>query len=428
MAVGVNRLILLAFLTGTLLQACRSSDSIVDPGPTEQPDTSGPVLETPQMWCTLLPYYNGPHGIDTITISWQGLNSLPEFYVRAIRQDTATGDTIVLMNNRDQYKRFWYNDRLVSAERWIKPGRWRVELVAHDTWEVLGTTTPDLTVRYLKIDSVSDTEILAGSRFTVYLYKALTGPNGTLTTYFPSEVTAWLDDKQLKIFPGDQKEIYAWHWWFWLSVEATSVGSGRIIIKDARCNEIAYGPQITISHPPYSVYFKTGDLNLTTNVSWHSTYTVHSNGELKSRRETTYTDDSTFIQQLYRYCCDSTTKGDTSKFTRTDGRWPLWQAIIVVDTSSSSCPYVRLFIDYMDKPELPRRYNLEFRNMPATISSDGTWIISLDAEAFSRHITTSSFWFGYSDYERGGTSTRLDANGQLLLDGSQSLSLVLKPR
>lgn len=365
---------------------------VVDTAPTTRAERPATLL-TPTMYCHYRDvdrFYIDPR--DTITIASGRLRSLPEFNVILIRTIGDTTDTLRLLDNRDPATSFWFDDTRISTVRWIPNGRYRVEIVDAINGTLLRRVYPDLEVRSLLLTGVSATSMARSATFKAKL----------LIPYFKGDarwrrVTAWMGSTQLAIEYSDASP-YGVSFDNEFIIRASHPGSGVFMLRDEHSSEETTGPVITITDVPYSKYFTHASLSWIRTINWHKTTTTTLSDEVVKRKDTTFITTDTLLSDIRRGCCDTLTRGDTTKLTTTVNDQGRWQAVIVVDTAARACRSIILFwreyssySDRVDRSNASKFHSIRLRDVPVIIDDQGSWIIRLREADLERHMAEQVF-------------------------------------
>lgn len=363
---------------------------------------------------------------DTFTIRSSRLTQLPRFVVWLVSLNDALPDTLHLFDNNHQSTSFWFDDHKISTMRWIPQGRYRVLIVDAGSHAVLRSVAPDLEVRSLLITGVNKTEASLSDSFHVYLKMPYYRGDARARN-----LTAWMGTTQLPIrySNGSPYEYGLDHA---VTVVASSPGSGVLVLREGRSGQESTGPHITVHDVAFSKYFRSADLTWSRRLDWKFEYRLRCGETVLQAKDSSFLTQDTLTKRIERGCCDTLTRGDTTKLTSAENNNDRWQAIIVVDTSALTCRFIRLFWhhseSYRDRTEVSGYYDeevLSLVNVPVQVMPSGAWQIDLDERTISDHLAGSTFlrsytWRGIDCFARSQTSV-----GELNVSVPMRLRLLL---
>jgi hypothetical protein len=390
-----------------VISACSDEDGATDPSSGVRRDTADAsqdttmaILRTPLMYCAR--NYNPYIEVrDTFTITGRDFSATRPFKIWLVRVDGTSRDTLRLFDNDSVKTAFWFNQSMISTMRWIPKGRYRAEIVDARTHRRMAKVTPDLEVRSLQLRPMERTSFESGDQIsltTVFPW-AFDLPYN-VDAYLKRYITVWLGDRQLKVDTKiDMTNPYPEHTsFYWLSAAASFSGTGQIKVRDSFLNEEALGPNITIADVPYTRYFAYGEVTWDKVMTWRYTDTVRYLETIVSGKDSTYTQRDTFRVRLRRGCCDTVTRGDTTRFTNGRDTNGFTQSVIIIDADASICRWITMeyvhSTSYSSNKESSNgrtTRSIILRDVPATVLADGSWSIDLDRAAFMRHLVSLDF-------------------------------------
>jgi hypothetical protein len=412
---------LLLLVLCAILTACSDEPGPVQPSTDVQRDTTdiesdtmAVILRTPLMYCPFNTLWVEDKARDTFTITGIGFERIHPFKIRLKRIDGASNDELLLFDNDDPKTAFWFNDRMISTMRWIPKGTYRVEIIDARTHRLLHSVLPDLEVRSLQLRPLSKTTYDAGDRIKLTTVFPWGYTNVRGRPEYPSpRISAWIGDQQLKTTYIPREYSPGTDPLYDVNLSASVPGTGRIRLIDSSINEEALGPIITINAVPYTKYVARATLEWDHTVTWTDT-TVRSVGSSDtSVAERTLRD--TIHASIRRGCCDTITRGDTTKLTNEVATNDRWQAVIVVDVDRTLCRSIHVWYFRQSSSYYRPGWSassegvwLKLADVPVTVLADGSWLIELDAPGFATHVSELSLTTSQSYYgeDGNGSSTR----------------------
>jgi hypothetical protein len=409
-----------------VISACSNDEGSTDPSTGVRrdtvdatQDTASAILRTPLMFCAKN-FDSYGEVRDTFTITGRDFSATRPFKIWLVRVDGTARDTLRLFDNDSATTTFWFNQTMISTMRWIPKGRYRAEIVDAQTHRLLRSVHPELEVRSLQLRPLSKTTYYAGDRIklTTVLPWGYTNVSGQ-PEYPRPRISAWIGDQQLKIAPSTREYTPGIDPLYDVDLFASVHGTGRIRLIDSSINEEALGPIITINALPYTKYFTRATLEWDRAVTWTEA-TIRRDGSPDTTvMERTLRD--TIHAIIERGCCDTTTRGDTTKLTDAFSRNGRWQAIVVVDADRTLCRSILLTYNRSTSKRTPFSANgsceavrLTLVDVPITILADGSWVAELDAPTFASKVVDLTLSTSAYDEDGYGYGSAIQANGVIL--------------